>query len=119
MKNNILRTLIIACLFILSGCGGPPDDAITQAILLDGAKKSGITQSFFVEGVNEGSISIVKQEITNSWTEEIEKEKVYFYEYDLEFEFLQHKGLLRKGLKRNPTGRVSIVQKGEKWYVYK
>lgn len=58
-----------------------------------------------------GAIKMESYEITNSYTREIENEKVFYYDYSIKVKnsmFVPNGGI---------NGTLTLVKRGEKWYM--
>lgn len=102
MNFNICKKALLVLLavsFFLVGCSsGAPDEAIKQAIINSQPTLKG------------GGFVLVKYEITNTYTREIEGETYHFYDYNGEISSAFAET-------HNPIqGSVGLVHRGDSWY---
>lgn len=108
-RKSTLRTalaaLVLALTTLLAGCSSPPDAVIEEAII---NKHGGLKMKIY---------TLENYEITNSYTQEINGETYYVYDYAGNVKAYSDE-VRMSGFKVNDTisGTVSIVKRGDNWY---
>lgn len=104
--NPIIITLTLLLTLLLTGCGSPSSD------IIEGAVKEQLSADF---GFSPGEI--VDLDITNEYTEEVEGQTVYVYDYELLVKYsADTRAFLTNEEEGVHTGSVSIVKRGDVWY---
>lgn len=98
---RIVKATLVSLVFVLcAACSDKPsDDVLKWAI---GEKHPSIAVGVF---------KMESYEITNSYTREIENEKVFYYDYSVK---VNKNAFVPNGL---VNGTLSLVKRGEKWYM--